>query len=214
MSKKIKEIIVYIIGMAVLGLGLCLSTKLSLGTSALIALPFSISSIYNLNFGNITLIYYIIFIIIQIIIHLIMKKYTSIIGDISQIIVSLILTRYLNLLSNLIPIFSEYNIIIRVLLYLIPIVLVGIGVALIVKTKYPPNPSNGVIKTLAEFSKKDVGLIKNIMDITLVIITCIFSYIVCGKIIGVGIGTVMAMIGVGRVIYYFDKIVGKKISFK
>ena len=212
MSKKIKEIIVYIIGMAVLGLGLCLSTKLSLGTSALIALPFSISSIYNLNFGNITLIYYIIFIIIQIIIHLIMKKYTSIIGDISQIIVSLILTRYLNLLSNLIPIFSEYNIIIRVLLYLIPIVLVGIGVALIVKTKYPPNPSNGVIKTLAEFSKKDVGLIKNIMDITLVIITCIFSYIVCGKIIGVGIGTVMAMIGVGRVIYYFDKMV--KISFK
>ena len=148
MSKKIKEIIVYIIGMAVLGLGLCLSTKLSLGTSALIALPFSISSIYNLNFGNITLIYYIIFIIIQIIIHLIMKKYTSIIGDISQIIVSLILTRYLNLLSNLIPIFSEYNIIIRVLLYLIPIVLVGIGVALIVKTKYPPNPSNGVIKTM------------------------------------------------------------------
>ena len=214
MSKKIKEIIVYIIGMAVLGLGLCLSTKLSLGTSALVALPFSISSIYNLNFGNITLIYYIIFIIIQIIIHLIMKKYTSIIGDISQIIVSLILTRYLNLLSNLIPIFNEYNIIIRVLLYLIPIVLVGIGVALIVKTKYPPNPSNGVIKTLAEFSKKDVGLIKNIMDITLVIITCIFSYIVCGKIIGVGIGTVMAMIGVGRVIYYFDKIVGKKISFK
>ncbi len=212
MSKKIKELLIYIIGMLFLGFGLSLSTKLSLGTSALVSLPFFISSIYDLNFGNITLIYYIVFIIIQIVIHIIMKRYSNIIGDILQIIVSLILTRYLNLLSDLIPLFNKMNIIIRIILYFIPIVFIGVGVSLIVKTKYPPNPSNGLIKTLSEFTKKDLGLIKNITDISLVIITCIFSYIECNKIVGVGFGTIMAMLGVGMVIYFFNKTIGKKIK--
>ena len=211
MKKEIKEFLIYILGMATLGLGLTLSTKLSLGTSALVSLPFSISKVYNLNFGNITLIYYIIFIIIQIILHIIMKKYKSIGGDLLQIIISLVLTRYLNLLNGLIPTFGNLNICIRILLYLIPIILIGIGISLFVKTKYPPNPTNGFIRTATEFTKKDLGLIKNITDITLVMITCIFSYMTCHKIIGVGIGTIMAMLGVGRVIYYFDKTIGKKI---
>ena len=53
--KKInyKEIIIYILGMIILGIGLSLSTKLSLGTSAWMALPFSISKIYNLSIGNV-----------------------------------------------------------------------------------------------------------------------------------------------------------------
>ena len=212
--------IIYLIGMVVLGTGLSLSTKLGLGTSALVALPLAISKIYNLNFGNITLIYYIVFIIIQIIIHIIMKKYPSIIGDISQIVISLLLTRFLNILDKIIPMFSEMNNVfrytgVRIILYIIPITLIGVGAALIVKTIFPPNPPNGLIKTVSEFSKKDVGLIKNITDITLVTITVIFSYIACNKIIGVGIGTIMAMLGVGRVIYYFNKTIGKNyIKFK
>ena len=211
MKKEIKKFLIYILGMGVLGLGLSLSTKLSLGTSALVALPFSISKVYNLNFGNITLIYYIVFIIIQIIMHIIMKKYKSIIGDLLQIIVSLILTRYLNLLGSLIPMLDKFNIYIRILLYFIPIILIGVGVSLSVKTKYSPNPTNGFIKTAAEFTKKDLGLIKNITDISLVVITCVFSYVTCHKIIGVGIGTIMSMLGVGRVIYYFNKTIGKNI---
>lgn len=211
MKKVIKELLIYLIGMGVLGLGLSLSTKLSLGISALVALPYSFSHVYNLNFGNITLIYYILFIIIQIILHVIMKKYKSIIGDLLQIIVSLILTRYLNILDSLIPVLGNINIYIRILLYLVPITLIGVGDSLVVKTKYPPNPTNGFIKTASEFTKKDLGLIKNITDITLVVMTCIFSLISSHKIIGVGIGTIMAMLGVSRVIYYFNKTIGKRL---
>ena len=85
-KKRIKEIFIYIIGMLILGLGLSLSTKFNLGTSAITALPFSISEIYNISFGDITLIYYILFIIAQIVIHIITKKYNNIIGDIIQIV--------------------------------------------------------------------------------------------------------------------------------
>lgn len=212
--KKVKELIVYVVGMAILGLGLSLSTKFDLGTSAITALPFSISEIYNISFGNITLIYYLLYIIAQVVIHIVTKKYKMIFIDIIQVIVSIIFTRYLDIVKNIIPSFADLNIFVRIIIYLVPVVLVGIGALLTIKTNYPQNPPDGFIKTMAEVTKKDAGLIKNIVDIAVVIITCIFSYIVCHKIIGVGIGTVIAMLLVGRVMHLFDKIIGKKINFK
>jgi uncharacterized membrane protein YczE len=47
------------------------------------------------------------------------------------------------------------------------------------------------------------------VDITCVIITCATGLIFSGKIIGIGIGTLMAMIGVGRVIAVFNKLTRK-----
>lgn len=212
-----KEGFIYIIGMMVLAIGLTLSTKLSLGTSALMALPFAISKIYAFKLGNVTLIYYIFFIVIQIILHIVMKKYSYIIGDILQLVVSFILTRFLNILDKLIPNFVSLNnifstIYIRLLFFIIAMLCIGIGIALVVKTRMPPNPTNGVIRTVSEFSKKDPGLIKNILDISLVLITILFSYLVKGKLIGIGIGTILAMLGVGRIVFYFNKLMEKRIE--
>ena len=83
--KIINRFLLYILGMAILALGLSLSTKLSLGVSALTAFPFMISEIYNLNFGNVTLVYYIVIIIIQILIHIKMHKYKLITNDLLQV---------------------------------------------------------------------------------------------------------------------------------
>ena len=217
MNKNIKEFIIYIIGMVVLSFGLGLNAKLGLGTSALMVLPLAISNIYNLNFGDITLIYYIVFIIIEIILHLIMKKYSNIIGDILQILVSVIFTRFLNIINNYIPDFSTIDgvfglIYVRIIILLITIVIIGVGAALTLKTKLPPNPCDGIVKVISEFTKKNVGTIKNFIDIFFVLITGIFSYIVSRKLFGIGIGTIIAMVGVGRVIYYFNKLFGKKID--
>ena len=205
MIKKInlRELLIYIIGMVVLGIGLSLSTKLSLGTSALMALPFSISKIYNISIGNVILIYYIVFIIIQIVLHIIMKKYTDIIGDILQLLVSFVLTRFLNILDKLIPTFTDLNnvlgtIYFRLFFFLIAMTCIGVGIAMVVKTIYPPNPTN--------------GFIKNVLDISLVCITIIFSYLASKKVIGIGIGTILAMLGVGRIVFYFNRLYGTKIE--
>ena len=47
--------------------------------------------------------------------------------DIIQIIVSIIFTRYLDMVKNIIPSFADLNIFVRIILYLVPVVLVGIG---------------------------------------------------------------------------------------
>lgn len=212
-----KELLVYIIGTIILSFGLCFNTKLSLGTSALMALPVSISNIYNLELGTVTFIYQASFIIIEVIIHTIMKKYKSIPLDLLQIITNVIFSFILNIFNKVLSDFGLLDnifgtIYIRLILLLISIIIVGVGAALTLKTKYPPNPPDGIVKTGAEFTKKDMGLVKNFIDIFFVIITVIFSYLVSNKIIGIGIGTIIAMFGVGRVIYYFNKTLGKRVD--
>lgn len=62
------RILIYSIGLVVLSIGITLNTKSGLGVSPIISIPFSISSIFNLNFATMTFVVYTMFVIIQFII--------------------------------------------------------------------------------------------------------------------------------------------------
>ena len=209
--KKLNRFIIYIIGMIILALGLSLSTKTKLGVSALTSFPYMLSEIYNLKFGDITLIYYIFLILIEIILHIIMKQKKIIINDILSIFLSIIFTRGMNIFISFVPDIPN-NYIYKILLMLLAIIFIGVGISLTVVSKLVPNPADGLVSTISEFTKKNMGLIKNICDITCVTITVILSLILKNKIIGVGIGTLMAMLLVGRVVYIFNKLFENKIK--
>lgn len=209
--KKLNRFIIYIIGMIILALGLSLSAKTKLGVSALTSFPYMLSEIYNLKFGDITLIYYIFLILIEIILHIIMKQKKMIINDILSIFLSIIFTRGMNIFISFFPDIPN-NYIYKILLMLLAIIFIGVGISLTVVSKLVPNPADGLVSTISEFTKKNMGLIKNICDITCVSITVILSLILKNKIIGVGIGTLMAMLLVGRVVYIFNKLFENKIK--
>lgn len=209
--KKLNRFIIYIIGMIILALGLSLSTKTKLGVSALTSFPYMLSEIYNLKFGDITLIYYIFLILIEIILHIIMKQKKIIINDILSIFLSIIFTRGMNIFISFVPDIPN-NYIYKILLMLLAIIFIGVGISLTVVSKLVPNPADGLVSTISEFTKKNMGLIKNICDITCVTITVILSLILKNKIIGIGIGTLMAMLLVGRVVYIFNKLFENKIK--
>lgn len=63
-----------------------------------------------------------------------------------------------------------------------------------------PNPGDGIVQALAERFNKSVGLTKNLFDCFNLCITLCISIFITHQIVGVGIGTVIAVLGVGRVI--------------
>ena len=72
------RILFYVIGLLVLALGLTLNTKTGLGVSPIISVAYSISEIFDHNFGNMTLALYSLFVVIEMILHLIRsRKYTK-----------------------------------------------------------------------------------------------------------------------------------------
>ena len=64
----------YAAGLLVLARGLTLNTKTGLGVSPIISVAYSISQIFDHNFGNMTLALYSVFVVIEIILHLIRDR--------------------------------------------------------------------------------------------------------------------------------------------
>lgn len=188
----------YTLGMMCLACGVTMNTKTGLGVSCIISIPYSISTIWELDFGNITLIVYTVFVIVQ---FMIMRKVTLKVA--LQLPLSIVFTRFLNLFSSLIP-SMEGSIIKGILLLAAAIMITAVGIILTVRTDFVPNPGDGIVNEIARAAGLSLGLTKNIFDISSVVITCIISMLAVHRVIGVGPGTVLTMIFLGRAVALFN----------
>ncbi len=219
----------YLAGMLTLVMGLTLNTKAGLGVSAIISVPYSISEIWNLNFGNVTFIVYGLFVLVQMVLHVMTNKRNTMRGgevlahanrtnlklifimDVLQLPLSLVFTRLLNLFNRWIPEFkaadpraSITGLCGSFFLLLLALLLTGVGAALTLGMRVIPNPGDGIVQAIADYSGKSVGFTKNCFDLLNICITVSIGILFQGKIVGAGIGTVLAVVLVGRVIAVFS----------
>lgn len=164
-------------------------------------MPYSISQITGLNFGDLTFIEYALFVFVEIMIHLSEKNKKKIVADLLQLPLSLVFTRLLNIFSACIPTSSIF--LVQLLILVLAIICTGIGAAMSLSMQLVPNPGDGIVQALAGKFNKSVGLTKNMFDCLSVCITLCISLIFAHTILGIGIGTVIAVLGVGRVIALF-----------
>lgn len=198
----------YIAGLLILAFGLTLNTKTGLGVSAILSVSFSVSSIWNLNFGDITLVLYIVFVIVELILHLKnQERKLTFVMDLLQIPLSIFFTRFLNIFSAVVPDFaSAYpNRFLgsfwgRIIFLLLAIALTAVGICLSLSMRLIPNPGDGIVQAIADTAQKSVGLTKNFVDAFSICITIIISLLFAGHLVGIGLGTVLAVIGTGRMV--------------
>lgn len=226
----------YAAGLLILALGLTLNTKTGLGVSPIISVAYSVSEIFDHNFGNMTLVLYSTFVIIEMILHMLRNfRYRKEAGgvlehvgkkdlkwillmDFLQIPLSILFTRFLNLFQVLIPdLYTERNrtageMAVQILFLLLAVVLTGIGAAMSLNMRVVPNPGDGIVQAIADTAQKSVGFTKNCFDLTNILITTVLSFSFAGHLVGVGVGTILAMIGVGRTIAVFNHITYEKMS--
>lgn len=209
--------LLYIGGLVVLALGISLNTRTCLGVSPIISVSYSIADIFSLNFGNVTFVLYAVFVLIEVIIHYVRREIGRIPKDIAQVILSLVFTRFLNLFNAVIPVMGEQpdgsalNLMaVRILFLLLAVVLTGIGAALSLNMRLIPNPGDGIVQTISDCSGKGTGFVKNCVDIACVVFSAIIGFALKRQLVGIGIGTIISMIGVGRVIAVFNHFTLKK----
>ena len=216
-AKKLRPLwlrcLVYVMGMLILAIGISLTTKLNLGVSPIISIAFATSEIFTINFATMAFVLYATFVLIQVVIHLVLKKYRLVVFDLSQMIINFIMTIFLAATGTLVGDLAQgalnglfTNIFGRYLILFVSIILTGVGAAMSLNMRIVPNPGDGIVQILSDVSGKPLGLVKNIFDISCVIITVIGSWILVGDFIGLGPGTLFAMIGVGRVISIYQKL--------
>ena len=208
--------LVYISGLCILALGLTLSTKADLGVSPIIAVSFCVSKLTGARFGDMTFLLYASFVIIEMVLHLIpgrrcpADRKKAILADALQLPLSYVFTMLLNVLSSWIQ--APDTMALRIAVMLASVILVGIGAALSLDMRLVANPGDGLVQAVSDRTGIELGLAKNIVDITCVTLTCILSMVVSHSIIGVGPGTLIAMLGIGRVIALVNRLLGKRLA--
>lgn len=88
----------------------------------------------------------------------------------------------------------------NLLLLALAISLTGLGVSMTVNMKLIPNPGDGIVQAIAERAGWEQGFAKNVFDLGCVTVTVVMGLLFAHRVIGISIGTVLAMIGVGRVV--------------
>ena len=219
----------YLMGLLILALGITLNTKTGLGVSPIISVSFSISTIWHFKFGNTTLVLYALFVVVEMILHTIRSLHARqseglplehanhmnlklvLFMDILQFPLSLIFTRFLNIFSGMIPdLWTTYpdsfagSFPGRILFLIIAIILTGVGAAMSLNMRIIPNPGDGIVQAISDFIHKSVGFTKNCFDLFNICLTISVGLIFAHHLVGIGIGTVLAVIGVGRAIAAFN----------
>lgn len=206
------RILFYLTGLLTLALGIIFNTKSGLGVSPIISVSYSISTIWNLNFGNTTFLLYVFFVFIEIFLHILGKRpHFILVTDLLQLPLSLVFTRFMNLFSSWIPA-PQNRLPLQFLFLFIGITLTGIGAAMSVNMRIIPNPGDGIVQAVSDCIHKPMGFTKNCFDLFNICITISLGLLCTGKLIGIGIGTVLAVIGVGRVIALFNHLFQSKMN--
>ena len=216
--------IFYIVGLVILALGLVLNTETGLGASPIISVSYSVSVCFGQNFGDMTFILYTLFVLAEMFLHGSRIKRQGgnlkkiLLMDFLQIPLSLVFTRFMNIFSAMIPDLygegggSPMQMAVRILLLILAIILTGIGAAMSLNMRLIPNPGDGIVQAIADHMCKGVGLIKNVFDLCCITVTACIGLIFSGHLAGIGIGTILAMIGVGRTIAVFNHIFYEKMN--
>ena len=145
----------YLLGMLVLAMGITLNSMTGLGASAIVSVPFTISQGTGLNFGDLTLLVYVLFVAAQFVIMGKARSWTFLL----QIPLSIVFTRIMNLIQAFIP-YQSGSLPANLAMLMLAIVLTGVGAAMTVDMALIPNPGDGIVSSIARRSGRELGLCK------------------------------------------------------
>ena len=192
----------FFLGIIINSFGIAFITKSNLGTSQISSIPYIFSLEYtDFSFCLTTFIFNIIFILIEI--ALLRRDFEPI--QFLQIVANIIFSFFIDVSMNLLSAFEPETIIVKLISLFIGCFILAIGISIEVAPNVIVVPGEGVVRALAlaiaiKKPKVKFGTIKIYFDVTLIIIACILSFIFFGELNGIGLGTIVSALIVGRFI--------------
>lgn len=203
---KLKRGIIYILSINILAIGIILNTKTNLGVAAFTSLFYALSKIIDISLGTASILLYLALIFIQVIL---IKRLTFAI--VLEIPFSIIFGYITDLYDSIIK-FECSNILSAYLILLIAIIFISIGVYFSVGCNLVATPVESTVKVISQVYRLKFSLVKNLFDITMIIITILICIILKELIYGIGLGTVISALLVGRFISGYQYLFDKKIK--
>lgn len=206
-NRNILRVLIYAAGLLILSTGISLSTKTGLGISTVTAPCYAVSQTFGFNLTLTIFIPYALMVVAQFFI----KGEGRTWKDLLQFPVSIVFSSFVGWFGSMIPLHFDH-LWQNLLLMVAGVVLTGVGIAVMVDMQIVPNPPDGLVDAISVAAEKDMGLVKNIMDACCVAIALVIDLIFSKSLVSVGVGTIFAMIFIGRTVSVFNRLFKVKIQ--
>ncbi|HJJ54887.1 MAG TPA: DUF6198 family protein [Methanocorpusculum sp.] len=198
---RIPKLLFFIAGVYFMGLGVALSVTADLGTSPISSLPYVLGEITPFTMGAMTFAMNIVFILIQV---LILRKQFKL-WYLLQLPGLLLFSAAIDLNNYLLSgvVLEIYWI--QFLIMLLGCIVLGFGIALLLKADIFMMPGDFLVKVISDKSGRNFGRLKVCFDVILVAIAVTVSFVFLHQIVGVREGSLVAALTVGLIVNFFRK---------
>lgn len=203
-SKTMPErIVTYIIGVFIQCFGIVLCVKCRLGISPINSIPYVVSKIIPLTLGVLSIFFYLINIVIQLILS--EKKYYP--SILLQLPISFLFGFVIDFWDAILP--DATNIFTQILFLCGSIFFTAFGIMVLVAMKLVLDPPTGTIQAVSHVTFRPIGSVKGIYDCVCVIVSALIGFIGTHHLVGFGVATIISALFVGKVLSLLQKTVGK-----
>jgi len=200
-SMYIRRFLFFSLGLFLCVAGVVCSTRSGFGVSPVTAVAFSLSKTMVWSMAQINLMLYLAMVAVEFLIRGKDRRWR----DLLQIPMSIAFNVLLGWMDQAVPVWDA-SMGGRVLLLVAAVVFCGTGIFLLANMDLMVTPPDGLLKAIVDVSGKNMGLVKNTIDFTCVAVSFIVdAFLGDGPFSGIGIGTVVCMLFIGRVVHLWER---------
>ena len=196
MPYKTKNYGKFLSSLVIMGFGISLLTKSNLGTSAISSIPYVLSLVFNLSFGTFTLIVNLVYFGIQLIV--LNKDFPK--QQYLQVIVGPLLGIFIDFSMMMLKGLTLTTYYLQLLVLLVGCMIIGFSIWLQLEANVVTNPTEGMVKLIANKANIQFSKVKVLFDVFLVVVALVISLLGLGVVVGVREGTLISAFLVGYVI--------------
>lgn len=190
----------FVVGVALNSFGIALITKGALGTSPISSPPYVLSLQYAPTLGEFTFVMNTLFIVAQAV--LLRRDFK--LFQILQMAVNVVFSALIDVSMSALWWFAPGNIVEELLAVVVGSAILGLGVAIEVAPNVLMVPGEGIVRAISTVCHKRFGSTKVVFDCSLVAIAVVLSLAFFGTLRGVGLGTLISALVVGRFVNFYN----------
>ena len=186
-----KRAVWYIVGLNLIAAAVVLNVRYNVGVAAFSSVMYAISEIYRISLGTASIICYLI----------LSRRIT--LTYLLEIPLSFAFGVLTDVYDWLIPVLP-FALPARLVCFVLTMFVTAAGVFLCVKSKMVLTPTDGIVNTISEVFHLRFSTVKNSFDLSMVVISALLCIINHSPFYGIGVGTVLSALMLGRIIKLYE----------
>ena len=191
----------FVAGLLINSFGIAFITKAALGTSPVSSIPYVLDLAFVPTFGETTFALNMVYIVAQV--ALLRRDFQPI--QLLQVVANLIFSAFIDVSMGLLSWLAPVGLPAQLASLALGCCILAFGLSIEVAPRVIVVPGEGIVRAIASVTEKPFGTVKMCFDCTLVIVACALSFAFFGYLNGLGVGTIISALAVGRLCNLFNR---------